>query len=517
MRVGVLDLISDCAIADWANRLYGRYLRKQFMSIMPQAVSVWCRELGHDVHYATYWGQCDPLELLPRDLDFLFIAAYTQSSALASVLSVISRDRGVLTAIGGPHARAFPTDCTRFFDFTIKECDKALIDDLLQGRVDRGAIVSSGRPLTEFPSVRSRLPEIEIASFHNGKRLMSSSVPILSSIGCPYTCGFCVDWNSNYVALPADHLHADLAYLSEHYPGMVVSYHDPNFAVRYDETMDVIARIPEGRRNPYVMESSLSILKDGRLKRLAETNCVYVAPGIESWIDYSNKTGANGRKGRDKLEHVVGQIEKLSEYVPGIQANFLFGGDHDGGREPVELTKEFIDRLPQVWPIINIPTPFGGTPLYDQLHREGRILEEMPFAFYYTPFLAITLKHYDVRTYYSHLIELCAAICSNGMLWRRVRTTAPAAIRFIQSLRSIATRVDLRDYRRFRARLDSDSHLLAFHEGRERALPEHYHRLLDRKLGRYAEVFTREMRRPHLEPPSPVAEVVRKGMAKQAA
>src|ERR1041385_1058045 len=71
MRVGVLDLISDCAPTDWANRLYGRYLRKQFMSIMPQAVSVWCRELGHNVHYAPYWGQCDPLELVPRALHFL--------------------------------------------------------------------------------------------------------------------------------------------------------------------------------------------------------------------------------------------------------------------------------------------------------------------------------------------------------------------------------------------------------------------------------------------------------------
>jgi len=455
--------------------------------------------------------------LMPRDLDILFISAYTQASALACALSTIYRKDGVLTAIGGPHARSFPTDCTRFFDFTIKECDKAVIDDVLSGRVDRGAVVSSGRPLTEFPSVEERMPEVRVASFHRGKPLVSSSVPVLSSIGCPYTCGFCVDWNSTYVALPADHLHADLAYLSDHYPKMVVGYHDPNFAVRYDQTMDVIARIPQGKRNPYVMESSLSILKDGRLQRLSETNCVYVAPGVESWVDYSNKAGAGGRKGREKLEVVVKQIERLSEHVPGIQANFLFGGDNDGGREPVDLTKEFIERLPQVWPIINIPTPFGGTPLYDTLHREGRILEEMPFAFYYTPFLAITLKHYDPRTYYDHLTELCATVCSNRMLMRRLRTKAPAAIRFIQGLRSLSTQVDLRDYRRFRARLDSDSHLLAFHEGREKALPEFYHRQLERKLGRYAEVFPREARRPHLEPPAQAADVARRRAAKEAA
>jgi hypothetical protein len=501
MRVGVLDLVSDAGMSDWANWLYGRYIRKQFMSIMPQAVSVWCRQLGHEVHYNTYWGQCDPLELLPGDLDFVFFAAYTQSSALAYALSTYYRKNGAITAIGGAHARSFPTDCARFFDFAVKDCDRALVEDMLEGRADRG-IVSSGRPLTEFPTVEERMPEIRIASFHNGKRLVSSIVPILSSIGCPYTCSFCVDWNSTYVALPTEQLHADLAYLSKHHPKLVVGYHDPNFAVRYDATMDVISRIPEGRRNPYIMESSLSILKEGRLKRLSDTNCIYVAPGIESWIDFSNKSGSGARKGRDKLEHVVRQIEKLSEHVPGIQANFIFGCDNDGGREPVDLTKEFIQRLPQVWPALNIPAPFGGTPLYDQLYRDGRILAEMPFAFYYAPFLAITLKHYDPRTYYDHLVDLTEAAASYKLLLRRLRTKTNPKVRFIHALRALATRVDIHIYRRFRRLLDEDPHLLAFQEGRDRTLPEFYHHQLDRKLGRYAELFPRAQRRPRLEAPA---------------
>jgi len=42
------------------------------------------------------------------------------------------------------------------------------------------------------------------------------------------------------------------------------------------------------------MESSLSILKQSRLGRLKSTNCVYCAPGVESWADYSNKSGTQG-------------------------------------------------------------------------------------------------------------------------------------------------------------------------------------------------------------------------------
>ena len=65
MRVGILDLLSDTLLGGWAGRTYGTYFRKQFVTITPQAVAVWCRQMGHEVHYATYWGQADPLSLLP--------------------------------------------------------------------------------------------------------------------------------------------------------------------------------------------------------------------------------------------------------------------------------------------------------------------------------------------------------------------------------------------------------------------------------------------------------------------
>ena len=48
------------------------------------------------------------------------------------------------------------------------------------------------------------MPEIRIAAFRRGRPMLTRIVPLLSSIGCPYACGFCVDWNSQYIALSAD-------------------------------------------------------------------------------------------------------------------------------------------------------------------------------------------------------------------------------------------------------------------------------------------------------------------------
>ena len=61
LRVGILDLVYADAPdrSHWLNPL-----RPQFAGIMPQAVAVWARRLGHRVSYAVYYGQCPPETLI---------------------------------------------------------------------------------------------------------------------------------------------------------------------------------------------------------------------------------------------------------------------------------------------------------------------------------------------------------------------------------------------------------------------------------------------------------------------
>lgn len=75
-------------------------LKKQYASIMPQAVAAWCRQLGHEVAYAAYYGQHDPKRLLPDDLHVVFLSSYTQSSAFAYALAKLYRQEGTRTVIG---------------------------------------------------------------------------------------------------------------------------------------------------------------------------------------------------------------------------------------------------------------------------------------------------------------------------------------------------------------------------------------------------------------------------------
>src|SRR4051812_15779976 len=165
MKVGVLELISFTVPPEWRPQWAASALRRHLYSVMPQVVAAWARRLGHTVHYATYYGQTDPLGLLPNDLDVVIVSSATQASALAYALAKCYRQRGTRTVLGGPHAKCFPADSLRYFDIVVSgPCDQALVGDILGGHIDPGSIVSSKRP-TDFPPVEERLAEVKTASF----------------------------------------------------------------------------------------------------------------------------------------------------------------------------------------------------------------------------------------------------------------------------------------------------------------------------------------------------------------
>lgn len=509
MKIGVLELVSFTVPPEWKAQWAASAMRRHLYSVMPQVVSVWCRQLGHRTHYATYHGQADPLTLLPDDLDVVFISATTQASALAYALAKCYRRAGVRTVLGGPHAKCFAADASRFFDVVVAgACDREMVADIVTGMIESGSIVTSEKRLTDFPSVEERLPEVRAAIEDRGRVRGPHLVALLASVGCPYTCNFCTEWNSPYAPLSGEQLSRDIRFIAKTFPRAMIGYHDPNFAVRFDETLDAIeAAGPPYPR--YAMNCSLSVLQDKRLARLARTNCVFIAPGVESWYAYSNKAAAGETRGRDKLDYVVSRFQRVRRFVPGLQANFLFGTDEDMGSEPADLTAEFIQRLPFVWPNVNIPTPYGGTPLFEQYLAEGRILRNMPLACYCAPYLTTTLKNYEPVEYYDLLVQIMEAATSLWPIVRRVSARNPFLIRLAHLSQSLSYRTQLAEMRDIRDRLRRDRHFRDFHNSRAVPLPEFYHHRFEQRLGRYAELLDRRDRVPVLRAESTAIESVR--------
>lgn len=498
-KIGILDLGTNIDARWWLHTV-GLLERKQWVAVTPQVISVWCRQMGHDVHYATYFGVGDPLDKLPRDLDLVFIAAHTHLAPLAYALGKVYRKQGTRTVLGGPHAKAYPRNSLRHFDHVVLECDRALIADLVDGQYDPPGVVTSGIPYADTPTIEERMPEIRASVYLNERPYIFTTIPMLFSSGCPYSCNFCMDWNSRYRPMSKERLAQDLNFSSNRLPGVKLMFYDPNFGIRFDETMSIFETVPPGKRSPYVFECSMSTLRGReRLERLQETNCLAVAPGIESWTEYNNKAGVGRVSGRDKLVRVVQEIQEIHEYVPFIQANFIMGLDSDSGNEPFELTREFMLRTPFLYPNFSIPMAFHGTPLYDEVRRERRLLKTMPFSFYAMPYLTIVLKHYDPVTFFERMAELFALLVSNRMFRLRLAADSPWFAKFVNSLRIHELSEVLSNLREILKQLQRDPQMVKFHLGVTTAVPDFYLRRYNEQLGRYAEMMPLAESGPFLE------------------
>src|SRR4030042_2963628 len=106
LRIGIIDLVTQGP----TKSLWARVMNANMASIMPQVVAVWCKREGHDVSLLCYTGFEDLSEELPRNLDLVFIGAFTESALVAYALSNQLHSQGVVTVLGGPHARGYPQD-----------------------------------------------------------------------------------------------------------------------------------------------------------------------------------------------------------------------------------------------------------------------------------------------------------------------------------------------------------------------------------------------------------------------
>ena len=180
LQVSILDLVTKGP----TTALWGRLMQPNFASIMPQVVGVWCEEAGHDVRFVCYTGREDLTRELPADTDILFIAAYTQAAQLAYALSNFYRQRGVVTVLGGSHARCYPEDAAQYFDYVLGFTDKALVHEVLRDCAPhRPGLTSrpSGSP-AHLPGVKERWKFIAPTL---AKTPVIKLVPMIGSLGCP--------------------------------------------------------------------------------------------------------------------------------------------------------------------------------------------------------------------------------------------------------------------------------------------------------------------------------------------
>jgi hypothetical protein len=482
LRVGIVDLVSRGP----TRALFLRLMGANLASLMPQVIGVWCREAGHEVHYLCYTGSEDLLGELPDDLDLVFIGAFTEAAQTAYALSNFCRSRGAVTVLGGPHARCYPQDAQRYFDYVLGFTDREVVDEVLRD-CDRhrpvGLHLSSREQPRALPGVRDRWQFIEPLL---RKVPVVKVVIMLGSLGCPYTCPFCIDAAVPYQPLSDDVVKDDLRFLRKKFRRPLVAWHDPNFGVRFDSCLDAIEEaVPPGSVR-FIAESSLSLLSEPHLKRLQRNGFQAILPGIESWYDLGNKSRTGTKQGMDKVRQVSDHVNLMLRYIPYVQANFVLGLDVDQGEEPFELTKRFLDRTPGVFPGYSLLTAFGqAAPLNLEYQRAGRLL---PFPFHFlnnNQAMNVRVKNYSWPDFYDRVADLTRYSFSWRALFNRFRANRGILVRWMHLLRSMSTEGfgRVKYYRHIRQRLDGDAQFAPYFDQKTTVLPRFYEDIVRRDLG----------------------------------
>ncbi|AKD04246.1 radical SAM protein [Pontibacter korlensis] len=482
LRIGVVDLVSKGP----ADTLWARAMHANLASIMPQVVATWCEQEGHEVVLVCYTGQENLQRELPRGLDVVFICSFTQAALLAYALSNYFRSQGAVTVLGGPHARCYPDDAVKYFDYVLGFTHKSTIEEVLRDRSPQkpvGKHLSAARQPAHLPGVKERWKFIEPTL---KKAPFLKLVPMIGSVGCPYTCSFCIDATVDYQPMNFDVVREDLQFLLTKFRKPTVGWHDPNFGVRFDANMEAIASAAPAGSFRFFAESSLSILTEEHLRVLQRNGFDALLPGIESWYELGNKSRTSRKVGEEKVARISEHVNMMFRYVPYVQTNFVLGLDSDEGDAPFELTKRFVDLSPAAFPGYSLLSAFGeAAPLNLEYQRAGRVL---PFPFHFlNNHLAMNVKpkNYGWVEFYDRVIDLTAYTFSKKAIYRRFMATPSRPAKWMNLMRAVSSEGygRLRFYRQVRKNLVEDTAFRKYFEGESQQLPPFYRNIIQKDLG----------------------------------
>jgi hypothetical protein len=482
LRIGIIDLVSKGP----TRAMFARVMNANFAAIMPQVVAVWCEEQGHEVTLVCYTGFEDLVSELPDNVDLVFIGAFTEAAQLAYALSSLFRSRGAVTAIGGPHARCYPQDAAKYFDYVLGFTDKQTVSDLLADCSQHrpvGVRLEARQQPSALPGVRERWKFIEPTL---NKAPFIKMVPMIGSLGCPYTCSFCIDSVIPYQPLDTAVIKEDLRFLVKKFKRPLIGWHDPNFGVRFNEIMDAIEESVTPDSIDFIAESSLSLLSEPHLKRLKQNGFRALLPGIESWYDLGDKSKTGKTKGMEKVRQVADHVNMILRHVPYVQTNFVLGLDVDEGAEPFELTKKFVDLAPGAFPGYSLLSAFGqAAPLNLEYQKANRIL---PFPFQFlnnNQAMNVKPKNYSWPEFYGHVIDLVKYTYSWPAILKRLKSNKSMIPRWMNVVRAVSSEGfgRIKYHGEVRRRLVTDTPFRRYFEQETTELPQFYLDLARKDLG----------------------------------
>lgn len=276
------------------------------------------------------------------------------------------KKRSVKVVAGGIHITADPKGAYGYFD--------AICVGMAERIWQRILFDAQNDSLNEIYNDMVSISGQEIVSpdydiIDNSKYLYTNIIS--TSRGCPFECDFCYNSSQSvhkaYINRPIEDVIREIKTLRTRH----IMFIDDNFIGNPSWTKKFLAQIkPLGLKYNAAVTSNIVDMPD-ILDDLKESGCQSLFIGFESINDKAIDSV-------NKVQNSVGKYERLVEELHKrgimINASFVFGLDEDDS-SVFEKTLDWIVKNKIETVTSHILTPYPGTRLYENLHKQGRITD----------------------------------------------------------------------------------------------------------------------------------------------
>lgn len=302
-------------------------------------------------------------------VDAVAITARTVTSLRAYEIADRFRALRVPVLMGGPHATFHALEMAEHADAVcIGEAEGVfprMLEDAAAGRLKTFYHRDGAADLSGMPTPRWDLLNPAHYVFYR-------PFVIQYSRGCPYTCDFCAERRLNgdhgYRYRPVDDVIAEIKRCGSRHVFFAASQFVGNKA----RTMEFMEALVPLRVRWSALFSSHFCLDTKFLDLAKRSGLLHVNMGIES---ISQDTLKSMHKSFNRASSYREVVRNLQQRNISYSFNFVFGADSD---EPgvFDATLRFLNEHKVDAAYFNIMVPLRGTPLYQRMKAEGRLVDE---------------------------------------------------------------------------------------------------------------------------------------------
>lgn len=299
--------------------------------------------------------------------DIVFITSLTSTVGRAYELADRFLRRDIPVVLGGVHVSIITDEASHHATSVVVGEGEGLIEKILSD-FENGQLKSvyKNPSLVALDGIPS--PELQLLNWRH--RFFMS--PLQTGRGCTYNCDFCLVPRLSERKLRLKSLETverELTHLSRFKPRRLFVA-DDNFLAKKERATSIM-KLFKKYGYKWMGFANLSISEDDLfLKALRDSGCISLFIGFESLNTEDGLLKNRLYRNVESIQHAVSRIHK---YGIGIQGSFIFGFDTDTVHV-FQDTVAFIQETGIELPHISILTPFPGTPLYEAMENEDRIL-----------------------------------------------------------------------------------------------------------------------------------------------